>query len=155
MVLALLPATARLVCSGRGTGLHAGPRRRVRGDGLDPERVVALRNHGQRNRISAAAAVHVLGFKPRAESRVVDIGPALPELGSQSTLDPEMIQLQLDGRHILREVSPDVISSDVQPGETLTDAFCLDYHRHLLFSNLIEDTDQGETPTQLGSGTDG
>ena len=60
---------------------------------LEPERVTAFRDHGERNRVPVATRVHVLGLKPGAEPRIVDVGPALPELGSQSALDPEVIQL--------------------------------------------------------------
>jgi hypothetical protein len=77
--------------------------------------------------------VHVLGLKPRAEAGVINLGLTLPEIGGQSTLDPEMIQLQLDCRDILWEVTPHVVSADVKSGETPTFALYFDDHRHLLF----------------------
>jgi len=69
---------------------------RGRWDRLQAEGVITLRNHRQGDRRAIAAAVHVLGFEPCAQPWIEDLRLALPEIGSQSALDPKMIQLQLD-----------------------------------------------------------
>lgn len=100
---------------------------------LETERVVARRNHCERNGVTIAAALHVFGFKPCAETRIEDFRLALPKIRCQSTLDPEMIQLQFDGRDVLWEISPYVIGSDMESRETPTFALRFDHHIHLLF----------------------
>jgi hypothetical protein len=40
--------------------------------------------------------MHVFGLEPRAQARIDYFRLALPEIRPQSTLDPEVIQLQFD-----------------------------------------------------------
>ncbi len=60
---------------------------------LQAKRVFAGGNHGQCNRVSISAGVHVFGFKPCTQARIVDFRLALPEIWRQPALDPEVIQL--------------------------------------------------------------
>jgi len=59
--------------------------------GLQAEDVVARGDHVQRNGVTIAAGVHVLGLKPRAQARVKDLRLALPEIRGQAALDPKVI----------------------------------------------------------------
>lgn len=73
--------------------------------------------------------MHMFGFEPRTQARIVDFRLALPEIWRQSALDPEMIQLQFDGGHILRKIPPYIICTDEQSGESL--AFTLRFDDHI------------------------
>ncbi len=79
---------------------------------LKPERILACGNHSQGNRMPVPARVHVLGFQPRTQARIVDLGLALPKIRSQSTLDRKVIQLQFNRRDIFREVPPHIVCAD-------------------------------------------
>jgi hypothetical protein len=85
---------------------------RVDGYRLQAERVLSGGNHGQCNRVSIPAGVHVFGFEPSTQARIVDLRLALPEIWRQPTLDPEMIQLQFDRGDILGEISPYIVCTD-------------------------------------------
>lgn len=116
-----------------GLGVHSRSHSAACRNRLQTKRVVARGDQRQRNRSAIAAGVHVLGFKPCAEARVINLGLALPEIWRQSTLDPKVIQLQFDCRDILWEVTPHVIGADVKPAESPTFTLSFDYHKHLLF----------------------
>jgi hypothetical protein len=122
---------------GRGS-LDPLPHGGLSGDRLQAESIVACGNHVEWNGGAIPAGVHVLGFEPCAQTGVVDFGLALPEVGSQSTLDPEMIQLQFDGRDVLGEVAANVVAADVDPRETLTFALRFDYHKTPALHREIE-----------------
>src|SRR5258708_4518189 len=95
---------------------------------LQAKRVFACGNHGQCNRVSIPAGVHVFGFEPRTQTRIVDLRLTLPEIWRQPTLDPEMIQLQLDRGDILGEISPYIVCTDEQSGEPPTLTWRFDDH---------------------------
>ena len=118
--------------SGGRASVHLGA---VRGVGyrLQAKGILPRWNHSQRYGGAVAACVHVLVFEPRAQARIVDFRLALPEIRSQSTLDPKMIQLQFDGRDVLGKVAPDIIAADVDSRESLTFALRFYHHIHLLF----------------------
>ena len=94
---------------GCGTAVRARTGGSARGDRLQPEGVVSRGDHGQRDGRAVATGVHVLGLKPCAQARVINFGLTLPEIGGQSTLDPKMVQLQFDGRNVLRKIAAHVI----------------------------------------------
>ena len=58
----------------------------------------------------------------------------LPKVRRQPTLNLEMIQLQLDDRNMLREVTPDIGNTDVQPREAAALALSFDHHNCLPFN---------------------
>jgi hypothetical protein len=64
--------------------------------GLQAKGVLARGDHVQRNRVTVPAGMHVFGLEPRAQARIDYFRLALPEIRPQSTLDPEVIQLQFD-----------------------------------------------------------
>lgn len=99
--------------SGRGTIVDTGTRGAFRSHGLEAKGVFAGRNHRQRYWRTTAAAVHVLGFKPGAQTRVINLRLTLPEVGGQSTLDPKVIQLKFNCRDIFGEIATDIICADV------------------------------------------
>jgi hypothetical protein len=76
--------------------------------------------------------VHVLGFKPCAQPGIVDLRFSLPETGCQPTLNLQMIQLQLDDSNVFWEITPDIVCSYVQPGNSEALTTCFDYHTYLL-----------------------
>lgn len=66
--------------------------------GVDPhrlqaKRVLARRNHRESDGMTVSTCVHMFGFQPRAQPRIIDFRLPLPEIGSQTALDPEMIEL--------------------------------------------------------------
>jgi hypothetical protein len=74
------------------------------------------------------------GFKPCAQPRIVDIRRALPKIGRQSTLNPQMIQLQLDDLNAFRKIATDIVYADVQSDHSQALVPRFDDHRYLLFS---------------------
>ena len=92
--------------------MHPGPVVPIRRYGLQAKCIFACRNHGQSHRVTIPAGVHMFGFEPRAEARIVNFRLALPEIWRQSALDAEMIQLQFDGGHFLGKISPYIICTD-------------------------------------------
>ena len=94
------------------------------GHRLKPERVLAGGNHGQGDGVAIQLSVHVLGFKPGAQPRVMDLWLSLPEIGCQATLNLQMIQLQLDLRDMFWEIATDIVSTHVIP-VTPRDLLCV------------------------------
>ena len=58
-----------------------GPGRRMRADGLQAEAVFAGWNQRERDGCFAWAPVKILRLQPRAQTRIADLGLALPEIG--------------------------------------------------------------------------
>ena len=83
--------------------------------------------------VAVGRAVEILGFEPGAEPGIVDFGLALPEVGLETALDAEMPELQFDVLRAFREITADVIRSDVQSGNAVTFALCFDNHMRPAF----------------------
>jgi len=96
--------------------------------GLQAKRILACRDHVQGNGMTIATGMHMFGFEPRAEARIENLRLALPEIGRQPTLDPQMIQLQFYRGDILGKIPPDIIRPDVQSRESSAFTVCFDYH---------------------------
>jgi hypothetical protein len=77
----------------------------------------------------------VLGFKPGTKAGVVNLRLPLPEIRAQSTLNLQMIQLQLDDSNGLGEIAPDIGSPNVETSDTTALGMRFDYHIHLLFNS--------------------
>jgi len=78
----------------------------------------------------------MLRFKPSAKPRIADLRLAQPEVGCQPTLDPEIIQLQLDDCSASREMTPHIRRADVEPTKSAALALRFDHHRHRLRHRL-------------------
>jgi hypothetical protein len=52
----------------------------------------------------------------------------MPKFRWQPTFNPQMIQLQLDGWEVFREVATDVANAHVQAGDFAPGAQCFDHH---------------------------
>jgi len=76
----------------------------------------------------------VLGFKPGAETRIVDIRLVVPEAGVEPALNLQMIELQLDNRDSLGKIAPNVGYTHMQPREAAPLASRFDHHTYLLFN---------------------
>ena len=66
----------------------------------------------------------MFGLKPCAESGVVNLRPALPEIRFQPALDSQMAQLKLDVLRAFGKVTPHIVLSDVEGGNAATFAVC-------------------------------
>jgi hypothetical protein len=120
-----------LRASGCGYGGHLGAHLSVQADWLQPEGVLSLWNHRQWDGRSIRFCVHVPGFQPRAEPGIEDLRLALPEIGLQTALNLEMIQLQFDARNVFWEIAPDIVRADMKSGDSTPLALCLDHHTYL------------------------
>ena len=72
--------------------------------------------------------MEILRLEPGAEPWIVDFWLALPEVGLETTLDAKVSELKLDVLGSFREIAPDVLSSNIQSGYSVTFALCLYYH---------------------------
>ena len=91
--------------------------------------------HRERYRRAIWFGMHVFGLKPGAQPGVEDFRLALPEVGAQSALDVEMIELQFDGGDVFLKVPPHVGFANVKPGNAAAFGVSLYNHRYLLFNN--------------------
>jgi hypothetical protein len=78
--------------------------------------------------------VEVFRFQPSAQTGIVNLRLTLPEIRLEIALDPQVIQLQLDGCDVPWEVATDVADAHVQTGYHAAFAMCLDHHTHLPFN---------------------
>jgi hypothetical protein len=62
----------------------------------------------------------------------VNLRLVLPEVWLKPTLNPEMIQLQLDDRNVPWEIAPDIGCADEKPRHATALGMCPHYHRNLL-----------------------
>jgi hypothetical protein len=95
---------------------------------LQAKRIFARWNHVQRYRVAVPACVHVLGFKPRAQTGIEYFRLSLPEIGRQPALDPKVIYLQFNGGDVSGKITPDVVCADDQSRESATFTLCFDDH---------------------------
>jgi len=75
--------------------------------------------------------VHVPGFEPGAEPGIEDLRLAAPKIWTQTTLNAQMIELQLDDGNVFREIAPDIMNTDVQSGNAVGLALGFNHHTHL------------------------
>ena len=83
----------KVIGSGSALGPLDWPDGTVHAEGLQPKRVFAFGNHGQRDGSSTRSCMEMFGFEPGAEARIVNLGLVLPEIGREAALNPQMIQL--------------------------------------------------------------
>jgi hypothetical protein len=95
---------------------------------LQTECILSRWNHVQSDGMTIAARVHVLGFKPCAQTRIENFRLTLPEIRRQPALDTKVIYLQFDGGDVLGKITPDIICTDEQTRESATLALCFDDH---------------------------
>ena len=90
----MLPADRfRQTVLGSRPSLNANSDRLIGRERLQAKRVLSRWNHCQWHRGAAPASMHMLVLKPRTQTGVINLRLTLPEIGSQSTLDSQMIQL--------------------------------------------------------------
>lgn len=70
----------------------------------------------------------VLRFEPGRETWIANRGVALPETGSESALDLQMVKKKLDFRGFLREISADVENAHFNAGHSSPQTKCFDNH---------------------------
>jgi len=71
------------------------------GDWLHPEGVRPCWNHCQWNRGSIRASVGKFEFQPGTQPGIANLRQFLPKIRLQSTLNLQVVQLQLDGHNLL------------------------------------------------------
>jgi hypothetical protein len=104
------------------------------GDRLETKGIMTSGDHREWHRRAIWFGMHVFGLKPRAQPGIEDFRLALPEVGIQSALDIDMIELQLDGGGVFLKVAPHVGFANVKPGNSAAFGVSFDNHRHLLFN---------------------
>jgi len=72
--------------------------------------------------------VQILGVKPLTQPRVVNFRLAIPEVGSESAFNPQMIQLQFDGRHSSGEIALHVVDADIESRNSAPVVLSFDNH---------------------------
>jgi hypothetical protein len=77
--------------------------------------------------------VKVLRDQPGAQAGIVNLRLTAPEAGLQTTVNLEMIELQLDHRNVLGKIATHVGDANVQSGDTATPGLCFDNHAGLPF----------------------
>jgi len=102
------------------------------GHGAEPEGVLSRRNHHQGNRASIRPDTEILRLQPCTEPGIVNLRLVLPKIWPQPTLNPEMIQMQLDNRNVPGEVAPDIGCADEEPRHAMAFGMCPHYDRSLL-----------------------
>jgi hypothetical protein len=102
---------------------------------LQPVGILSRWNHGQRDGRSIQICMHMPGFQPGAQPGVEDFRLASPEIGLQTALNLEMIQLQLDAQNAFWEKTPGIACAHMQSGNAESFALCFDDHKHLLFND--------------------
>jgi len=137
-----VPRRRRLVSGGREVRTF-GPWIVIRGKGLQTEGVLSQGDHIQGKRgLPKRLLAEVLRLQPGAEPAIANFARVLPEIGWESALDPQVVQLQLDGDDIFGEIAPDVVNAHIQPNHVAALALCFNYHMHLLF-------DKGQDSTEM------
>ena len=76
-----------------------------------------------------AGTVHVLGFEPGAEAGIGDLRLAIPEVGIETALNPEMVKKQFDGGNAIREIAPDIVNAHMESGDSMSFVLSFDYHK--------------------------
>jgi len=61
----------------------------------------------------------------------------LPEIGLETALDAKMPELKLNVLGFFREISPDIVHSYVQSGDTMAFALRFDHHKVPAFSDRL------------------
>jgi hypothetical protein len=74
----------------------------------------------------------MLGLQPCAEPGIVNLRLVPPKVRRQPTLNLEMVQMQLDHRNMVWEITADIGNANVQSSQPVTPGMCLDNHRNLL-----------------------
>jgi hypothetical protein len=103
----------------------------VHAERLQPERVLSLWNHGQRNEWPVWFCVQMAGFQPRAQPGIEDVRRVLPEIRPQSALNLEMPQLQLDAGNVFGKITPDIVHAHMKPNNSVSIALRPDHHASL------------------------
>lgn len=111
----------------------AGFRWRFHGVKLEAEGVFTGGNHDHGERGSIGIDSEIFGLEPGAEPGIVDLRLILPEIGRQAALDPQMIQVQLDGGGVPGEVAPDIVHAYVKSDDSEAFFLRFDHHGFLLF----------------------
>ena len=120
---------SRSRCGWRGLPSHAPL---PRNDAAQTEGVVSGRDHCQGHSGLRWLGSQVLCFQPRAQPGIVDLGLAVPEIGSQSALNIEVIELQLYDRDVFGKIATNVRRAHEESGKTPAFAVCFYNHIHLL-----------------------
>src|SRR5208337_2963382 len=100
-------------------------------DGLQAEAVLAGRNQRQRNGRVAGPAVEVLRLQPRAQAGIADLRVALPEIGLESELNEQMVQVQLDDAGFSWKIAAHISRAHVDAGKLTAFAMRFDNHADL------------------------
>lgn len=74
--------------------------------------------------------MQVFGFQPGAQTGVMNICVAFPEIGRQCALDLQVIEVQLDLGNVSREVALHVASAHMKAGHASGLPLCFHYHSH-------------------------
>jgi hypothetical protein len=68
----------------------------------------------------------------------MDLGLIVPETRLEPALDPQVIQLQFDHRHVFGKIAANVGGPDVKSGQPTTLALRFNDHKRLLFNTDSE-----------------
>jgi hypothetical protein len=98
------------------------------GHRLQFEGVIPGGNHGQGHR-AIGGAVEILGFKPGAESWIVDFRLSLPEVGFEAALNAEMAELELNVVRVFWKIAANIRASNVKAGDAVAFALSFDDHK--------------------------
>lgn len=78
--------------------------------------------------------MQVLRLEPCAETRIVNLRMALPEIGPQIAHNLEMAQMQFDMGDFWREIALRVVYAHMESGDSWGPALCSDNHNEFLRS---------------------
>lgn len=73
--------------------------------------------------------VEMFGLEPCAQTWIVDLRLALPEVGCEVALNLQMVQLKFNELNAAWEVALDIVNADIQTCNASTLTLCLDYHK--------------------------
>lgn len=86
------------------------------GRGPDDKGIGAGGNHVEEDGLARGGSAGDFEFQPAAEAGVMDLRMALPEVGGESALDVEVIEMKFDAGLATAEVAPRVGFADEEAG---------------------------------------
>lgn len=98
-------------------GREPGSGQCVAGDGPETKAVFSRRNEREGNGRIARPLIEVDGLEPRAESRIGNLRLPFPEAGIQTTLNPKMIEEQLNFGGFAGKIAANVHRADLDAGQ--------------------------------------
>ena len=83
--------------------------------GAENEGVGSRRDERKTNRrVPVAVAVALLGLKPDAKARIVNLGLVVPEIGVEAARDAQMVELEFNLSYAFWKIAPNIAGADIE-----------------------------------------